>query len=119
MNKYIPRIIDKKLERKMNLYGAIVIEGPKWYGKSTTCMQFAKASISFQNPDEYENNKMIAETQPSLFLRNDKPLLIDEWQVFPTIWDSIRYDVDKTGNKGEYLLTGSTTQFEKEQLHSL
>jgi hypothetical protein len=118
MNEYIPRIIDKKLERKMKLYGAIVIVGPKWCGKSTTCMQFAQASISFQNPDEYENNKMIAETQPSLFLKNKKPLLIDEWQVFPTIWDSIRYDVDKTGNKGEYLLTGSATPTDKKPMHS-
>ena len=118
MNKYIPRIIDKKIIRKMKLYGAVVVVGPKWCGKSTTCMQFAKSIISFQDPDEYENNKMIAETQPSLFLKNEKPLLIDEWQVFPTIWDSIRYDVDKTGNKGEYLLTGSATPTEKEPMHS-
>ncbi len=118
MDKYIPRLIDNKIKRKMNLYGAIVIVGPKWCGKSTTCMQFAKANISFQNPDEYENNKMIAETKPSLFLNNEKPLLIDEWQVFPTIWDSIRYDVDKTGNKGDYLLTGSATPSDKAPMHS-
>lgn len=118
MDKYIPRLIDKKISRKMKLYGAVVVVGPKWCGKSTTCLQFAKANISFQNPDEYENNKMIAETKPSLFLNNEKPLLIDEWQIFPNIWDSIRYDVDKTGNKGEYLLTGSATPIDKEPMHS-
>ena len=109
MDKYIPRVIDDVLKRKMKLYGAVVIEGCKWCGKSTTCMQFAKSNISFQNPDEYENNKLIADTKPSLFLNHEKPLLIDEWQVFPTIWDSIRYDVDRTGNKGDYLLTGSAS----------
>ena len=102
----------------MNLYGAIVVVGPKWCGKSTTCLEFAKSSISFQDPDEYVNNKMIAETKPSLFLNNEKPLLIDEWQVFPTIWDSIRYDVDKTGKKGEYLLTGSATVTKEKPMHS-
>lgn len=109
MNRYMPRLIDDVLKRKMKLYGAVVVEGCKWCGKSTTCMQVAKSNISFQNPDEYENNSMIADTKPSLFLQHDKPLLIDEWQVFPTVWDSIRYDVDRTGNKGDYLLTGSAT----------
>ncbi len=118
MENYIPRLIDKKIKRKMNLYGAVVVVGPKWCGKSTTCLQFAKSSISFQDPDEYVNNKMIAETKPSLFLNNEKPLLIDEWQVFPTIWDSIRYDVDKTGKKGEYLLTGSATVTKEKPMHS-
>ena len=118
MEKYMPRLIDDILDRKMKLYGAIVIEGCKWCGKSTTCMQIAKSNISFQNPDEYENNKMIADTKPSLFLKHDKPLLIDEWQVFPTIWDSIRYDVDMTGNKGDYLLTGSVTPKDEKPKHS-
>ena len=108
MDKYIPRIIDKVIERKLKLYGAVCLVGTKWCGKSTTCRQFASSEIDFQDPDQTENYKMMSETQPSLLLIGDKPRLIDEWQTFPNIWDSIRYDVDKSGLNGQYLLTGSS-----------
>ncbi len=109
MDKYMPRLVDDYISKRMELFGAILIEGCKWCGKSTTGRQFSKSILEFQNPDMYKNNKQIANTQPSLFLEREKPLLIDEWQVFPIVWDSIRYDVDKTRLKGQYILTGSAT----------
>ena len=115
---YLPRIVDDLLEKKMRLFGGVLIEGCKWCGKSTTAKRKAKSIIEFQNPATYENNLEIARTRPDLLLDEEKPLLIDEWQVAPAIWDAIRYDVDKTNLKGQYLLTGSATQLEKAPKHS-
>ena len=112
MKEYLPRIIDKLVDRKLKLYGAVSLEGCKWCGKSTTCKQFSKSEILFQDPDEFENYRAIASTKPSLLLEGEKPRLIDEWQEFPQIWDSVRYDVDRTGENGQYLLTGSATVFQ-------
>ena len=115
---YLPRIVDDLLEKKMRLFGGVLIEGCKWCGKSTTAKRKAKSIIEFQNPATYENNLEIARTRPDLLLGEEKPLLIDEWQVAPAIWDTIRYDVDKTNLKGQYLLTGSATPLEKVPKHS-
>lgn len=115
---YLPRIVDDLLEKKMRLFGGVLIEGCKWCGKSTTAKRKAKSIIEFQNPATYENNLEIARTRPDLLLDEEKPLLIDEWQVAPAIWDAIRYDVDKTNLKGQYLLTGSATPLEKAPKHS-
>lgn len=112
---YFSRIIDGVISRKLQLYGAVSLEGCKWCGKSTTCKQFAKSEILFQDPDEFTNYQMIADTKPSLFLIGEKPRLIDEWQMFPKVWDSIRYDVDKTSLNGQYLLTGSATPIKDEK----
>ncbi len=115
MPEYMPRMIDDFIEKRMKLYGAILIEGCKWCGKSTTGRRFSKTVLEFQNPDMYQNYKMIANTQPSLLLENEKPLMIDEWQTFPVLWDSVRYDVDKTKLKGQYILTGSATPLVKNE----
>ena len=84
--------------------GAVVIEGPKWCGKSTTAKQFSKSVIELQDPDKKIQYDNINETKPSLFLEGEKPRLFDEWQMYPVIWDSIRTDVDRTGEKGQYIL---------------
>ncbi len=118
MEDYIPRLIDETIKQKMNLCEVVAVIGPKGCGKTTTCLQFAKSFISFQNYDEYENNKMISGTKLSLFLNYEKPLLIDGLQFFPKIWDGIRYDVDRTGKKGEYLLTGLATVTKEKPMHS-
>lgn len=118
MKKYIPRIVDKVLQNKLEYMGAVLIEGCKWCGKSTTARQFAKSYIEFQNPDKKMQYDKTNKTKPSLFLEGEKPRLFDEWQMYPVVWDSIRMDVDHTGLKGQYILTGSARPAEDSVMHS-
>ena len=123
MKNYKERIIDKELSRQMKIAGAILIRGPKWCGKTTTCKQRAKSYIELQDEDIDEENSnalKLAELKPSLLLEGEKPRLIDEWQLAPNLWNTVRHSVDETGKKGQYLLTGSATPNEKEDksLHS-
>ena len=115
---YIPRLMDDVLRENLELYGAVSLEGCKWCGKSTTARQLANSSIEMQNPTTAENNKAIAKSDPGILLSGDKPRLIDEWQDTPAIWDTIRYDVDKTGLTGQYILTGSSTPKVSKPAHS-
>lgn len=118
MKKYLPRIVDDEVENKLSYMGALLIEGCKWCGKSTTAKKHAKSVIEFQNPDKKNDYDFIRNTKPSLFLEGDKPRLFDEWQMYPVVWDSIRTDVDNTGLKGQYILTGSAKPVEGETMHS-
>ena len=116
--EYLPRVVDREIEELMEIMGAILIEGCKWCGKSTTGAHHAKSVIEFQNPDQKEEFEEIKNTKPSLFLNGEKPRMFDEWQMYPVVWDSIRTDVDHTGRKGQYLLTGSAKPQEGEIMHS-
>lgn len=118
MKEYIPRIVDDVLKNKLEYIGAILIEGPKWCGKSTTAKRFSKSCIEFQDPDRKVQYDKINQTKPSLFLQGDKPRLFDEWQMYPVIWDSIRCDLNRTGDVGQYLLTGSARPNEDSVMHS-
>ncbi len=118
MDKYLPRIIDETVERKLKYMGALLIEGCKWCGKSTTAKQHTKSIVEFQNPDNKQNFDFINKTKPSLFLEGEKPRLFDEWQMYPVVWDSIRMDVDNTGLKGQYILTGSAKPAEGNTMHT-
>ena len=122
MQNYKERIIDKELAKQMKVAGAILIRGPKWCGKTTTCKQYAKSFIELQDEDidtENSNALKLAELKPSLLLEGEKPRLIDEWQLAPNLWNTVRHSVDESGKKGEYLLTGSATPDEKNnKLHS-
>lgn len=118
MKKYMPRIVDGIIKNKLEYMGAIVIEGPKWCGKSTTAKQFCNSLIELQNPDKKIQYDNISNTKPSLFLEGEKPRLFDEWQMYPVIWDSIRMDIDHTGLKGQYILTGSAKPVENEVMHT-
>lgn len=118
MNKYLPRIIDKEIEELMKIMGAILIEGPKWCGKSTTGEQHAKGILRFQDPDRQKEYEEIKNVRPSLFLDGEKPLMFDEWQRYPVVWDSVRSDVDKTGLKGQYILTGSAKPADNAVMHT-
>ena len=118
MKKYMPRLLDEVLKKRMQIYGAVLIIGPKWCGKSTTAKQYAKSVLELQNPRTRENNLEIASTRPDFLLEGEKPRLIDEWQDAPMIWDAIRYDVDNTGLKNQYILTGSVTPRSDEPLHT-
>lgn len=118
MKEYIPRIVDKVLQNKLEYMGAVLIEGCKWCGKSTTARQFAKSYIEFQDPDKKVQYDITNQTKPSLFLEGEKPRLFDEWQMYPVVWDSIRMDVDHTGLKGQYILTGSARPAEDSVMHT-
>ena len=118
MKEYIPRIVDDVLKNKLEYMGAVLIEGCKWCGKSTTARQFAKSYIEFQDPDKKMQYDKTLQTKPSIFLEGEKPRLFDEWQMYPVVWDSIRMDVDHTGLKGQYILTGSARPAEDSVMHS-
>lgn len=118
MKKYMPRIIDSEIDELLKIMGAVLIEGCKWCGKSTTGKQHAKSILEFQNPDKQNDYVRIKNTQPSLFLTGEKPRMFDEWQMYPVVWDSIRTDVDHTGLKGQYLLTGSARPADGTTMHS-
>lgn len=116
--KYIPRIVDTEINELMEIMGAVLIEGCKWCGKSTTGLHHAKSFIEFQNPDKKQEYDEIKNTQPSLFLKGEKPRMFDEWQMYPIVWDSIRTDVDHSSEKGQYILTGSAKPSEGEVMHT-
>lgn len=115
---YIKRIIDKEINEKLSIVGAILIRGPKWCGKTTSAKQIAKSVLEMQNPDLQENYIELANTKPSLLLEGEKPRLIDEWQLVPKLWNAVRYSVDSIGLPNQYILTGSATPNEDSSLHS-
>lgn len=120
MNKkdYRPRIIDKKIDEYLSAFGALCIEGPKWCGKTWTSAYHSNSEIYLGDPGGGFQNRKLAELDPSLILDGDSPRLIDEWQEVPPVWDAVRYRVDQTAQKGQFLLTGSATPNHKGILHS-
>ncbi len=116
--RYLPRVVDKEIDELMQIMGAVLIEGCKWCGKSTTGINHAKSVIEFQNPDRKQEYEEIKNTKPSLFLNGEKPRMFDEWQMYPVVWDLVRTDVDHSGKKGEYILTGSAKPSEGETMHT-
>ena len=104
---YIPRIADKTLQRKLRSSGAVLIVGPKWCGKTWTALNQANSVIYMQDPDRRSSYLKMAQTQPSYLLKGEKPRLIDEWQTATVLWDAVRFAVDQTPHKGQYILTGS------------
>ena len=119
MKEYIPRVTDRQIKQKLGIMGAVLIEGPKWCGKTTTAEQFAKSMLYLADPDKKRDYQAVGSIDPKSLLDGAKPRLVDEWQVAPKIWDAIRYDVDHEGEVGQYILTGSSTpQNKKEIFHS-
>lgn len=116
--EYLPRVVDSEIDELMEIMGAVLIEGCKWCGKSTTGSYHAKSIIEFQNPDRKQEYDEIKNTKPSLFLNGEKPRMLDEWQMYPVVWDSIRTDVDHSGLKGQYILTGSAKPSEGKTMHT-
>lgn len=109
MGVYKQRCIEPYIKDNLEAFGAVLIVGPKWSGKTTTAKRFAKTVIELANPQVSRRYLEVADIDLSLLFRGEKPILFDEWQIIPELWDSIRYDVDKSGNFGSYILTGSTT----------
>lgn len=107
MAEYRKRIADSILQEKLESKGAVLIEGPKWCGKTTTAAQKAASILRMDNPTDREQNMQLAKLNPLRLLRGEVPRLIDEWQLAPTLWDTVRYEVDQRGLMGQFILTGS------------
>ena len=107
--KYLKRTADGFLSLQLASSGAVLIEGPKWCGKTTTAAQQAKSIISLQDPDMRDSYQATAAVKPSLLLAGDTPRLIDEWQEAPVLWDAVRAMVDKRNEFGQFIMTGSNS----------
>ena len=116
--KYLPRLIDQQVETYLQTFGAVCIEGPKWCGKTWTSPHHSKSAIYIGDPAGNFQNRQLAELSPELVLEGDTPRLIDEWQEVPPLWDAVRYKVDQTSVRGQFILTGSATPNHKGILHS-
>lgn len=112
MKNYLPRITDKLLDERLKAKGAILIEGPKWCGKTTSAKEFAKSFIAMDEPDKTKQYKQMAELNPSALLEGETPRLVDEWQLAPNLWNAVRYEVDKRDDFGQFILTGSAVPAE-------
>lgn len=113
---YLARTADALLAEWLEAFGAILIEGPKWCGKTTTAEQVAKSVIKLQDPDMRDEYLATAAAKPSLLLIGDNPRLIDEWQDAPVLWDTVRTKVDSCQDQGLYILTGSNA-VDKTKIH--
>ena len=107
MEGYKKRIADELLVKKLKGKGAVLIQGPKWCGKTTTAEQISGSILYMSNPEDKEQNLTLADINPKLLLDGDVPRLIDEWQIAPKLWDAIRFEVDHRKAEGQFILTGS------------
>lgn len=119
MKTYKNRIADEILKRKLMGKGAILVQGPKWCGKTTTAKQIAKSLLDLGNPGELSNAIETLQIVPKKLLEGDVPRLIDEWQTIPELWDMIRSEVDNRGEMGQFILTGSSVPMDEDKrMHS-
>ena len=107
MKEYKKRIADELLKRKLKGKGAVLIQGPKWCGKTTTAEQISGSILYMSNPEDKEQNMSLVDLDPNLLLTGATPRLIDEWQIAPKLWDAVRFEVDHRGEEGQFILTGS------------
>lgn len=116
--KYKKRVIDKTIDDYLEVAGAICIEGPKWCGKTFTSSFHSNSDFMVGDPKDNFSNRALANLDPSFVLQGKTPRMIDEWQEVQSLWDAVRYEVDKRGKKGQFVLTGSSTPKRKGILHS-
>lgn len=114
--EYKHRIADGILEKKLRSKGAVLIEGPKWCGKTTTAEQQARSILYMDNPASFESNLQMAEIDPGILLEGDTPRLVDEWQLAPKLWDTVRFEVDHRHQVGQFILTGSAVPSDEESM---
>jgi predicted AAA+ superfamily ATPase len=116
MNTYWKRIVDEILALKLSASAAVLVEGPKWCGKTTTCLQIAKSSLFMDEPTKREQNIELASIAPAKILSGEYPRLIDEWQIAPKLWDAIRFKADRESILGGFLITGSAVPVDIDEL---
>lgn len=107
MSKYRPRIVDNQLEKMVRRIGAVLVQGPKWCGKTTTAEQKAASVIYLDDPSKQKMYRQAAELNIANLLQGDTPRLMDEWQLIPQLWDAVRFEVDHRRAEGQFILTGS------------
>ena len=112
---YKKRIADGVLQKKLNSSGAVLVEGPKWCGKTTTSEQHAKSVTYVSDPMNLNKNLILAEMNINALIEGEKPQLLDEWQVIPQLWDAVRFAVDHSKGIGQYIMTGSAVPPDEEQ----
>lgn len=112
--KYLERVGDELLKRKLRSSAAVLIEGPKWCGKTSMGAQLAKSIIYIQDPDKRNMYRKMADTQPSLLLEGETPHMLDEWQTIPVLWDAVRFAADKRQKMNQFILTGSATPLDED-----
>ena len=115
--EYKSRIADRLLAKRLASKGAVLIEGPKWCGKTTTAEQQAGSILYMDDPAALEANLQMAEIDPSVLLEGETPRLIDEWQLAPKLWDTVRFEVDHRHDVGQFVLTGSAVPAEEKDIH--
>ncbi|MDD7402310.1 MAG: DUF4143 domain-containing protein [Eubacteriales bacterium] len=115
MKRYYTRISDKVLIEHLKSKGAVLIEGAKWCGKTTSAKHLAKSFIAMDRPDKTEQYQQMARINPSILLEGEVPHLIDEWQIAKNIWNAVRYEVDQRGEFGQFILTGSSVPAQLEE----
>lgn len=113
--EYIERLVDKKIEEYLTVFGAVSIEGPKWCGKTWASLNHANSAVFLDDEETREK----AELSLDLILNNERPELIDEWNLIPKTWDAIRRKCDDTVNKGNYILTCSTKLTDEKQKETI
>ena len=113
MKSYKKRIFDRLLAEALEAKGAVLVQGPKWCGKTTMAEQVAKSVLYMADPEKVEQNLLAAETRPGRLLRGESPRLIDEWQIAPGLWDAVRFDIDHADRLGKFILTGSAVPPDK------
>ena len=119
MGAYKKRIVDEILTKRLESKGAVLVEGPKWCGKTTTALQQSASVLRMDSPESKEQNLNLAKFNPLRLLKGDTPRLLDEWQLAPSLWDTVRYEVDQRGRMGQFILTGSAVPPDtKEITHS-
>lgn len=118
--KYYTRIIENELDQMLGIFGAVLIEGPKWCGKTTTAGTRAASRLLLMDPSRNFENRLRAETDPALAVSGEVPRLIDEWQEVPKLWDAARFECDNRGGEpGQFIFTGSATPRDNERpMHS-
>ena len=116
--QYRPRVVDRAISESLEVFGGVCVEGPKWCGKTWAALNAAESVYYVGDPAGGFQNRRMAEIDPSVTLVGDAPHLIDEWQEVPGIWDAVRFEVDRGGSKGRYLLSGSSTPPQKGVMHT-
>lgn len=116
MIAYKPRIVDRLLERKLLGKGAVLVEGAKWCGKTTTASRVAKSVLKLGEKQVLRSSRQLAEMNPALLLRGETPRLIDEWQTIPALWDTVRSEVDDRSEMGQFILTGSAVPVSSDEI---